>query len=86
MCVRKDYWGLGGYFEGIFAGVHFQEQVERAAYAAGGGKFVAPASRVPRVAVPDHSVARIDLHHHATAIGQQRALMAALTAIFGTRY
>jgi len=31
---------------GVFAGVEFQEAAERAAYAAGGGAFVAPASRV----------------------------------------
>jgi uncharacterized FAD-dependent dehydrogenase len=31
---------------GVFAGVAFQEGVEQAAYQAGGGNFVAPASRV----------------------------------------
>ncbi len=32
--------------DGVFAGVRFQEQVERAAYAAGGGEFRAPAARL----------------------------------------
>lgn len=32
--------------EGVFAGVRFQEEVERAAYVAGGGGFTAPASRL----------------------------------------
>jgi uncharacterized FAD-dependent dehydrogenase len=32
--------------QGTFAGLHFQDQVERAAYAAGGQDFIAPASRV----------------------------------------
>jgi hypothetical protein len=31
---------------GVFAGVAFQEQAERRAYTAGGGEFVAPASRL----------------------------------------
>ena len=33
-------------FVGTFAGVQFQDQIERAAFVAGGGKFTAPASRL----------------------------------------
>lgn len=40
----EDYARAG--HEGIFAGVEFQLDAERKAYAAGGGDFVAPASRV----------------------------------------
>lgn len=33
--------------EGTFAGAHFQEAIERQAYTAGGGSFVAPSLRLP---------------------------------------
>lgn len=40
----EDFQKAG--FSGNFAGVNFQEAIERKAYAAGGGDFVAPSSRI----------------------------------------
>lgn len=41
---EKDFVAAG--YTGLFSGVDFQSSVERAAYSAGGGRFVAPATRV----------------------------------------